>query len=247
MQTRRLRRLSAIGLIGLLMSAAGVFYSSPARADQLPALSRPGYSPDDSNNPLALTDAQQKQIAAIKQKFLDQSKIVVRDPSLTTSQKKAKVLDLETKAIGEIQGCLTPGQRAKMSARANELTKEAASNNAEIARLQARVKKGAEDYIAKRRQLIESISLDQKQQILGLENDITGKLKAIDSDTSLSQHQKDKKLLELKSQYDAKRQALYTRDQRAMFVQLDSIAGETQDAQAKINRLNPILMISPKP
>jgi len=229
------------------MSAAGVFNASPSRADQLPAISRPGYSPDDSDNPLALTAAQEKQVAAIKQKFLDQSKTVVRDQSLTTSQKKAKVSEMETKAIDEIQSCLTPAQRAKMSARASQLSKAASSNNAEIARLQAKIKKNAEDYLGKRRQLAETISSDQKQQIMGLENDVTGKLKAIESDTTLNQQQKNYKVLELKSQYDAKRQALYTRDQKTMFAQLDRIAADIQDAQAKINRLDPVLMISPTP
>lgn len=224
--------------------------AAPAgRADeQLPAISRSGSGESAGDaNPLHLSPSQEKQIAAIKSKFIDQARVVIKDPGLTPAQQNAKVSALETKAVAGIQACLTPAQRQKMSQEQSQVNKGQSKHDSQIAALQARIKTDGDTYVAKRKQLVASITPDQKKAIIALENDTTAKVRAIQADKTLSSDDVTKKVNDLTNDYVAKRLAIFTAAQQALFTQLADLDTDAQEAQAQINRLNPVMLISPKP
>jgi hypothetical protein len=239
------RRLTAICLFLSLGSAMLPSQVVKAAADQTPANALSGASA--SSNPLNLTDDQQKRIAAIKQAFLDQAKLIAKDTTLTPGQQKAKIADMATRAITDIQACLTASQRAKANSIDAKVTKTETAKSLEVASLRQRIKQDGVDYIANRTSLVQSVTAEQKQKINNLEALMNADVAALNVKTTLTQAQKDARILELKHTYDTRRLTIFTPKQLALFAKLDKISTDGENAQAEINRLDPVLIISPKP
>ena len=204
-------------------------------------------SPADPANSLQLTPEQQREVSERKQKFQADSRKIADDPTLTHEQKRAKISALEAAAVADLQSYLSVQQRAQLDAANAQFNKQAADRSAHIARLKEEIKTSTTEYVAKRRALVQSVTPDQKRRILALEDDVNNQLAKINSDSSLSADEKAKRVLALQTGYETKRSAIFSSEQSAILVRMGQIEQSVKEDEAEINRLDPLLLISPNP
>ncbi|MDR3708013.1 MAG: hypothetical protein P4L33_06915 [Capsulimonadaceae bacterium] len=228
-----------LALVTNLCFASAQAQDSPANAAK-PSTAAP-------DNTLHLSYAQEQLIASRKIRFQQDAHAVVQDPSLSQNQKQARIKELEARAASDIRSYLTSSQCAQIDAESSQINKQLSEKNALIARLQARIQSDTSEYITKRRALVQSVSPEQKKKILALEDEMNGKVGKLDADTSLSKDAKAKQVLTLNQAYDQRRETIFTVDQRAILTRMSVLELDVQQSQSEINRLNPLLLITPTP
>lgn len=224
--------LRATALIALALSLFAVGSPRPASAQNAPGsvpLAPPTPPPaastgappilgvNDPRNPLHLTQAQQKEQAAIVMRYRPKIQAIISDQKLTNQQKQDKIKSLIQQANSSLTALLTPTQRA-----ANEkLRKQAVARQAQMQQAfngrQAEMKKMQADFL-------KTLTPDQKKKLTALAAKARKDITQLIADKSLTPEQKQAKYQAMGQSYQTEAQKIYTPSQWAMLQKMRQTA-----------------------
>ncbi len=170
---------------------------------------------NDPKNLMHYTPQQQQSMIALRNEMQKQATKVIEDNTLSQTDKQQRINAIRTSALAKFQDILTPAQKAKN------------------AQLQTAVKAINDQYLALNKQLIGSLSADQKTKITAARSSAASKQQAINNGPGTDEDKRSQ-LQELQTSYEEQVNAIFTTRQLAIIKQMTALRQSIPTVEQKV-------------
>ena len=179
-----------------------------------PRNSEMGQHKDRMMKGLDLTDAQKTEMKAAREAGKVKMDAIQSNSSLSDAQKQTQLKALKQEQQNKMQALLTPAQKASMEARKADM-KEKGKMKDDKMKMRGDKKMNKEQREAQKQAMHEKLGLsnDQAAQLKALNEETRDKVKAIKSNSSLSQEQQKEQMKAVKASAKTRHEAILNKEQ----------------------------------